>query len=315
MSRPVFRTGRSQGRDLVAQWVATPSLRTLVEMEGGTWPDAPLDEVVSCLMSFVERWDFRRGRSRLLFHQHAEPRSDERAFVTYAAARELGLVDSAPPAGYEYDHVIVLGGLATGVAARVRYAAHLVNQGRISAGSIVGLGSFRVLDGRERPTAEQYAPNARYEIDLLVAMMDGEFGTTAAWQETEVGDPMVDPARAESVRHNPGPPDLAAYAARSSEPENRPANTVDTYLHFARDASPAAGQSLLLVTSSIYRPYQHMDAVRALAGRGLTIETVGVPLSGTAGSNERPPSAYLQEIRSGVRAAAALLASDSTPTR
>lgn len=314
MSRPVFRTGRSQGRDLVAQWISTPSLRTLVELDGGTWPDATLDEVVPSLASFVERWDLRRGRSRLLFHDYPEARSDDRALATYAAARELGLIDSAPPTERKYDYVAILGGLATGVAARVRYAAHLVADGDVSAGSVVGLGSFRVLESRERPTAEQYAPDARYEVDLLVAMMDREFRTTAVWRDAGVGDPAVDPARAESVRRNPGPPDLAAYAARSSDPAERPANTVDTYLQFARDAFPTVGQSLLLVTSSIYRPYQHMDAVRALGDRGVMIETVGVPLPPTVGSNERPPSAYLQEIRSGVRAAAALLAADPHTT-
>lgn len=198
--------------------------------------------------------------------------------------------------------------MATGVAARVRYTARLLADGGVGAGSVVGLGSFRVLDGRESPVAEQYAPDARHEIDLLAAMMDGEFHTTAAWREAGVGDPEVDPARAESVRHNPGPPDLTVYAARSSAPDDRPANTADTYLQFARDAPVTAGQSLLLVTSSIYRPYQHMDAVRVLAGRGVVIETVGVPPSSTARPSDRPPSAYLQEIRSGVRAAAALLA-------
>jgi hypothetical protein len=48
------------------------------------------------------------------------------------------------------------------------------------------------------------------------------------------------------------------------------------------------GQELLVVSSTIYRPYQHLDALRALGRYGVTIETVGVPQPRAAAPGTRP---------------------------
>jgi hypothetical protein len=106
-----------------------------------------------------------------MFKEGDESRTDERAERTYAAARDLGLLDSAPPTLSKPDHLLILGGLATGVEPRVRYAAKLLADGTISTGSVVALGSFRVLDQREQPAAAHYAPGAKFEIELLTAMI------------------------------------------------------------------------------------------------------------------------------------------------
>jgi nucleoside-diphosphate-sugar epimerase len=76
---------------------------------------------------------------------------------------------------------------------------------------------------------------------------------------------------------------------------------------FASDVALHEGQELLIITSTIYRPYQHLDALRALGPYGVTIETVGVP-SSPQDRPGYPPSAYLQELRSTIRAGRALLA-------
>jgi hypothetical protein len=301
----VFKTVPGAGIDLVRRWVDVPALRGLVEADGGEWPEGSLTEVVDQVAEFSRIWDRRGGRSRLVFKENDESRTDRRAVRTYAAAKELGLLDPSPPVTADVNHVLVLGGLATGVEPRVRYVAELVGAGRVATTSVVALGSFRALDHRERVAAERYAPGARSEIDLLTAMMTSVFPSRVAWRGTTSGDPTVDPRRAAQVRRRPGGPDLTTYAAPSSDPESRPANTADTYRQFAQDADLRAGQAILVITSAIYLPFQHLDAVRAFASRQVTVESAGVVVGSTTPTH--PPSAYLQEIRSAVRSAQKLL--------
>lgn len=99
--------------------------------------------------------------------------------------------------------------------------------------------------------------------------------------------------------------ELAAYAAISSQPENRPANTADTYELFADSNQIVPGATALLLTSAIYVPYQHLDAALVLGRAYLVIETVGLLSSS---SRQHPPHAFRQEIRSALRSAAVSVA-------
>ena len=307
-----WRTEPGHTLALVEQWINTPALRQLVEADGGTWPTGSLAEVVETLAEFSTVWDTRGGDSRLVFKQGDESRTDERAQRTYAAARDLGLLDSEPPTTTEPDYLLILGGLATGVEPRVRYTAELVRSGAVTPGAVIALGSFREIDDRERTVANTYAPGARYEIDLLNAMIGSAFGTTD-WDTTTIGDPADDPARAEQILRAGGNPPLATYAAPSSAPNQRPANTADTYHQFAADVSLHHGQELLIITSTIYRPYQHLDAVRTLSlEASVTIETIGVP-STTSATITHPPRSYLQELRSTLRSARLLIEANGSP--
>ncbi|MGL5811558.1 MAG: hypothetical protein ACRCYQ_16575 [Nocardioides sp.] len=306
MSRPVFRTAPDEAIDLVERWIAIPELRALVESHGGRWPAGSLTTVVRQLKAFSSIWDARRGQSRLVFAEAAEARDAKQATAVYQAARSLGLADSVGPTHTTFDHLLILGGLVSGIEARIRHAARLVHERTVSVGSIVGLGSFRTLNERERPAADHHAAGAGFEVDVLEAMMSRVFDRSSV-DRTRIGDPFLDPARAERVSRLAGRPPVVVYAASSSDPESRPANTADTYQRFADDEALRKGGTVLVVTSSIYRPFQHFDAVRVLARYGVEVETVGVPGAGSA-SSMRPVPAYLQEIRSSLRSASRLLA-------
>lgn len=305
MTRPVFRTGPGEALDLVERWISIPALRELVEADGGTWPTGSTVDVVRDLEAFSTIWNKRGGQSRLMFKEDIEPRDDEHARQVYRAAQELGLIDSSPPTLSEVDHLLILGGLATGVEPRVRYAAQLISSDTVSTGSVAALGSFRLLDDREQEAAAHYAPGAVFEIDLISGMLAEVFNDRKLRADRILGNPQSDPAHAQWIREFNGTPSILVYAAASSEPALRPANTADTYHQFARDVSLRRGLRILVVTSSIYRPFQHLDAVRVLSSYGVTIETVGVPLN--TRSPNQPPAAYLQEVRSAIRSAALLL--------
>ena len=94
--------------------------------------------------------------------------------------------------------------------------------------------------------------------------------------------------------------------------EHRP-RTPDTldYLfdQFSERGVLRARASILMVTSAIYVPYQHIEALRVLGLRRNTyVETVAFPRFWNAPTNERPVDNlhdignYLQEIRSALQA-------------
>jgi len=134
----------------------------------------------------------------------------------------------ADPSTDEYDYLLILGDLATGVEPRVKYAAQLVTDGLEIRQQIAGLGSFRPLQERELPISTKYAPDGQYEIDHLSVMMADLFKVDGQWDETTNGDPGIDPARASRIWTLPGDPEvenepaLATYADETlSEAEIR----------------------------------------------------------------------------------------------
>lgn len=304
----MFRTAPGEARALIQDWINRPTLRELVEAYGGTWPKGDLEHVVAELAEFSKVWDYRAGKSRLMFHEDQnEP--DPHEELTYRAAKELGLMNPVPPSQEEYDYMLILGGLATGVEPRVKYAAKLIEDGLRIRKQIAGLGSFRELQDKELPISRRYAPEGRYEIDHLVAMMARFFDTPDNWLWARSGDPAVDPRTATLVctmNHSTpigDPVSFAAYSAASSDPVRRPANTADTYQLFTGKSHILPGETALLITSAIYAPYQHIDASRVLGWRHrTTCETVGLIATD---SKVRLASAYRQEVRSVFRAAAA----------
>ena len=312
----MFRTAPGEARALIEDWINRPTLRELVEADGGAWPEGDLEHIVAELAEFSKVWDYRSGKSRLMFHEDQDE-PDPHEELTYRAAKELGLMNPVPPSQDEYDYMLILGGLATGVEPRVKYAAKLIEDGLKIRKQVAGLGSFRELQEKELPISRRYAPEGLYEIDHLIAMMAELFQTAETWWCTGTGDPSIDPRTSgllcniEHVTQEDGLVDFAAYAAASSAPEVRPANTADTYDVFAGKNSVGVGETALLVTSAIYMPYQHFDAVNVLAlGHGLTCETVGLM---APGSKRHSASAYRQEIRSAAKSSCSFDLSVNAP--
>ncbi|MEM9655615.1 MAG: hypothetical protein AAGA65_26250 [Actinomycetota bacterium] len=305
----MFRTKPGEERALIEDWINRPALRKLVEAFGGTWPEGDLETVVAALAEFSDLWDYRAGKhDRHFFHDKKET-SDPYQDLTYWTAKELGMIEPPPPSRSSYDYLLILGGLATGVEPRIRYAMHLVAEGLGVERQIAALGSFRHLQDRELPVSTRYAPEGRYEVDHLAAMLAELFGVEESWSIRPRGQPEVDPALASlsAIKMREVGPDLGIYAAASSDPEGRPANTADTFHFLAEVNDLEAGQEVLIVTSGIYLPYQHLDAVRTLSPYRLGIETVGVV--GDQPGPTHSAAAYRQEIRSTLRSARASLPS------
>ena len=134
----------------------------------------------------------------------------------------------------------------------------------------------------------------------------GEPATTREWW------PPGDPGRP-AVLHGASAsykwPTVEVVIAPSSTPGTRRADTGDQLRYWAQAAGLGAGDNVLLLTTQIYVPYQHMAALRVLGlARGCGVYSCGV----AAASSLLPARAfagrdYLQEIRAAIRAAQQLL--------
>jgi hypothetical protein len=280
--------------DQIHRWIASEPMKALVTAYGKSLPDAGVGDLLAWLDAFSdEHWDFRR-HGRVERDEVRAPFFDAEATdLIVAAATALRMADTAGPPHSNYDHVLVLGGLGRACLQRTQYAAELVLDGVVSVSEVAALGSFRELT-----QAEKELPGlgkSGFEVDAM------DVGVRAGFSLDEPAE------EDESVRtyRRPGLPEVHVLAAPSSEPELRRANTPDTYEFWARRFKLRATERILVVTSGIYVPFQHCDAIQILGLKyGCGIDTIGfdprkvrVPLAPGATNPDR----YLQEVRSGIR--------------
>ncbi len=152
----------------------------------------------------------------------------------------------------------------------------------------------RTLDPAERESEEVrgYAPSAVTERDLMTAAADHAFGA----------DPLVEVELVEV-------------------PDPAPGSRASTYETLrAVGSDPAVGEGpLAIVTSPTCRPFQYLEAVRAIGlPAGVGCELIAHPPAWASGSPAQvaQPHVYLQEIRSVIQAAgrlAAALAPEAPP--
>ncbi|MFC0435983.1 hypothetical protein [Kutzneria buriramensis] len=281
----------------VREFIGNPALRALVEQFGGSWPAGELPEILRALVEFSAVWDQRRGAGRLDIQDDADF-DRERAM---AAVEQLGLRDPAPPQESRYDWVLVLGGLAAGCRRRTMYLVRLLVEGAIETAGVCMLGSFRDLRTDELTATTRFATSATTEVDLLLELATREFRSERAWTIQVDGDRTATPRLAQLHAWRVGKPELHVFAALSSQPERRAANTADTYEQAARTLMFPPKTRLLVVTTHLYALYQHFDAVRVLGlPHQLSVETVGTPPE--ARGRTWSTTWYLQEVRSALRA-------------
>ncbi|HWS33855.1 MAG TPA: hypothetical protein VN408_14080 [Actinoplanes sp.] len=278
--------------------MTSPPMRALVEAFGGCLPELPTGELLGWLDDFsAMHWDFRRGAERFEAREWAA--SAGQADVIMEAARELGLVTPRAPARDGYDHLLVLGGLAQGCLQRTAYAALLIGNG-LTVGEVAALGSFRPCTPAE--LTRLGTADDRFEVDALDQGVREAFRLTEPSSRSGSSGPLVPESwRHDTYRPAGGPP-VHVLAAPAS---GHRANTADTYEFWADRLHFTPGSTVLIVTTPIYVPFQHCDAVRILTGlAGCEVETVGLDQALLPpGSRTEPFSAgrHLQEVRSAIR--------------
>jgi len=284
----------------IGRWLANDSLGRLVAAWSATPPDLPVGPLLDWYDDFsAQHWDFRAGRERNLADKPAL--SHTQSEQALATAQALGLTSPKRPSQSSYDYVLVLGGLVRACIVRPRYAAWLAERGTVF-GQVIALGGFRPLAGDELPLSEEFGVNSTNEFGAMTAGVRNAFGIA---DQPTLENPGHGSENADWDVASFDDSSIFVIAAPSSCPEERRANSVDTYRWWAERTEPATGSSVLVITTSIYVPYQGSGALEILGLEyDLEVETVGVPDDVAdlgAHSQVFDPHNYLQEIRSAIR--------------
>jgi hypothetical protein len=303
VSLPANGSGLAEAID---DWAGSDALRVLVEEFGGEIPDRDLPQLLEWLEEFsAQHWNFRKERGER--NDVSPPQlSLLTEKVIKAATKALGLVEGGGWRKGRYDHVLILGGKARACLSRPLFAAQLIAEEQFEVGTVTALGGFRRLDPEETALVERIegatlgdefaAMDAGVRRAFELADPSSERGEDsdvlgASWQVHE-----YETAAGLSVN---------VIAAPSSRPGDRRANTPDTLAWFATEfAKLKQGQRVLVVTTDIYQPFQHADALRLLAlPFGVDVDTIGM-VPGKVDhrlTHNFEPHNYLQETRSTIR--------------
>lgn len=291
-------------------WIASDPMGDLVAAFGAQRPDLCTADLLAWLDAFsAAHWDFRRmeAEKRAVPTAIGVERDQVVGFeftptttrLVSAAAQALGLATAEPPAHSSYDHVVVLGGLAPACLQRTAYTAHLV-RGGLKTATMAALGSFRPLGDHERAILGE---PAEYEVDAMEIGVRRAFGAEHPAESRGSTVPVERTSWRVHTYVYDSEHRVDVLAAPADTGRDR-ANTPDTYKFWAADVNVVAGDRVLVVTTPLYVPFQHSDALRMLRGYGCTVETVGFAATAIGGAPEyQPPTPdrYLQEIRSGIR--------------
>ena len=288
----------------IEEWLHSPPLRDLVGLFGGVIPSGPLGDVFCQLDVWSAGvWDFRSGRERHEARTKEFSRDVEDA--VRITARALGMIDSSYPTEVSYDHMLVLGGMVETCLQRTAFAAEIA-RGRTVVADVAALAGLRPLSpGEVKFCVDTGLVGCATEFDGMEAGVRRGFGLGSEPIREMDGAPETDPRKSWRRHIYPGSvPPLQVLAAPSTEPAQRRANTADTYAFWANTGAQLTSDStIVLVTSSLHVPFQHLDALRVLGLRhGCRIETVGVASITTEGTKPSVTT-ILQEIRSAILSA------------
>jgi hypothetical protein len=287
-------------RSDIDDWVRSDAIAELVKAFGGEPLTGRPEEAIAQLVAFSAVWDRRGGRERSEIRSQVY--ADGVGDLVDRAMPALGLTGRTRPPVDGYDHVLVLGGGPRTALARPDYAARLTTDG-LRTRSIAALSSLRPLGETEVEFANGHGmPGLTVEAEAMAAGMARSFGAAddTAWRSG------TKPSGAEwrTLCYRSGPHDIAVVGAPSPDPLRR-ANTGDGFVGWTELVHrPRPGERVLVVTTDLFVPFQHADAVRCLGlPYGCGIETVGLDAATYSHwVHQNTHTTLLQEVRSAVLA-------------
>ncbi len=303
-------------RNKISNWVNSDALKELIEAFDVKVPyKKGLREKISWLLEFSERWDYRKIQQQTYDIKTQENyrwliESDNLNEVQLKAIKEsmpsLGLVGIGIPYFDSYDYIVALGGARYSCLFRPKYSRMIIEQYNLKPKAAVMLSGMRPVSETERDSTDTYAIGAKTEYDLInhgaekVFQIEGE-GTEERFIDAKnLNKSWAIKTYEKTDKKFP----IISIAAPSSEPQKRRANSLDTYKFFCEKYKIREGQRLLFITSQIYVPYQHLEAVRSLGiPQNISIDTIGFPVEWNIEQRGlRQAENYLQEVRSTIQA-------------
>lgn len=175
----------------------------------------------------------------------------------YPLIRELGFLDINKPLRVEHSHLLILGGSLDACYSRTAAAAAWATP---AIRFIDGLSCYRPVHPAERG-ASAFSPACDTEFGVLSAAMTSIFRLTEPEDDFH-GDRNLN--RISCIRRFHGGDSSRScrvFAAPSTQPEQRRADTGDSFLFYLRHTELQASDSILAVTNNRYCNRQFLQLV------------------------------------------------------
>jgi hypothetical protein len=296
---PWLATSRAEVASRAQRWLTSAALAELTGRLGG--PDPSQADAQTLRAWSAATLDTRQGAER----QEARVTDWDASRIEplLHSAHALGLIATATPVRPAYDAGLVLGGATTGNRLRSELAAELTQSG-VTFTELVGLTAARPL-GRSELQSEPVSANNTTEWQNLSRYLHRVFGPLQSEATSTGGDGTQ--AWREEALISPNGDKLRLTVAPSSTAQRR-ATTGDAVRFYLTRTPKDRRASLLIITSSIYAPYQFFTVAPLLLDAGAEhVELVGTP---TAQDDPKLLAQRIgQEIHAAIEAAGRLLTS------
>lgn len=284
----------------IKAWLYSGSLARLIRLFGGNdlvdniGSDFATD--ISRIEEFAKIWDFRKGNERwtVTDNDFIELNKDE----ILQCAEELGLVNIVETQ-QEPDYILPLGGARRSNKDRPAMSRKLIDDYGWNDKMVVALSGMRKISDQERPYMD-YAPDAITEYDAINSGLELSFGVGEFEEETHEEHNFFLNSAVRKYKDEYNGNQIYSISAPSTEPDKRRANSEDTFRYFLKKFEVKPGDKILLVTSSIYVPYQTLKFMELAIEDGFEVDCVG---SDAVSENSLSrTSNYLQEIKATIDA-------------
>lgn len=282
----------------IDRWVSSEELTELVFLFGGRVdPSLPLNEKIQYLNNFANVWDYRNGKERWDVYDNSFAKTNENKIMPLI--EKLGLRGITEPCE-EPDYILPLGGARLSNLYRCQYAAEIYAKYNKENIKVVALSGKRVINPEvEGKSIEQYAPGAKTEFDAINKGLEQAFNLEEGnFEEDSYNN--TNPNLCWAIRKYKDARKIYSIAAASPNPARR-ANSMDTFEFFMKKFNINEGDKLLLVTSTIYVPFQYLKFMQLALENNLYIDCVGVPDKKTDRQFSNT-SNYLQETKAAINA-------------
>jgi len=287
----------------IRDWIYSSEISELISaFNGNALKTNNIIDYITWLDDFANIWDYRKkqasGGERWMISDDGIVTKNES--LIKAAAEKLGMV-RRDEANTVPDYILPLGGAFLANFSRPALSREVYDLFNEPAISIVALSGMRPLTKEEVKATCSMSPMAKTEFDVISTGIEQAFCISSIEFEEH---------RFHTVNINlqwvirkyickDAPSKIFSLAAPSSDPARR-ANSFDTFRFFMDRFNVSAGQKLLLVTTSIYVPFQFMRFMPFAIDNNLVVDCIGASNSNPNSFNQA--SNYLQEIKGTINA-------------
>ncbi len=277
-------TSLASRSQLASFYLHNPSLHTLLRLYSPWEGDVSLASISAATTA----WDTRRNTQRL--HRNGSEYDVPLTPELTTLFADLQMMPTLPPDSPSSDYIVVLGAYLPGMRRRHEYVSALTKAGYLnSATPVLTLTSARQADSSE--------------LTLFPSISSPADETETTLARRLICELLSSPSSSRRIH-------------RILSTGKSDSTTADTFLllrrYLTNSTSPSAPINLLIVTTALYAPYQHIQCIAAFAEQPYVtqIATIGCPTA--LASHDKPVprhltlTAYLQEVRSIINSLPAL---------